>query len=65
MTLEQIAADFDCSIHHDSAGDVAMLRRLYNNLGEKQVRYSPDPCDFHPVERWETSPLGTIEDMLC
>jgi hypothetical protein len=36
----------------DRAGDVALLRRHYDDDGAETVRQWPDPCDFHAPATW-------------
>lgn len=33
-------------------GYFAVCRRHYNDDGIEEVRHTPDPCDFHPLDEW-------------
>lgn len=65
MTIEEIASANDASIHTDRDGDVAILRRLYDDDGIQQVRYAPSPCDHLPLCEWEAMTADEAAARVC
>ncbi len=62
--IKKIANDNDCSIHTDKHGDIALLKRLYDDDGIKVVRFAPDPCDYFPLDAWLKADAAAIQRMI-
>ena len=65
MNIQEIANALNASIIEDRDGDVALLGRIYNEEGVPVVRHRPDPCDFHPVEKWEAMTAEQAAAAVC
>jgi hypothetical protein len=68
MKLHEIAEKFDAVAVYERPifGDgIAMLARHYDENGLKVVRFAPDPCDFYPLETWESADEGSLPGMLA
>lgn len=65
MTIEEIAEANDASIITDKDGDIAILRRHYDQDGKQEVRYAPDPCDHLPANRWEAMTPEQAAARVC
>ncbi len=66
MQIEEIAKEFNAAVIHDRNGEdlVAIQRRIYDADGLQEVRYYPDPCDFHPHESWESAAADQLAKMV-
>jgi len=53
MTIQELATIHDATIITDRVGDIALLRRHYDDDGVRQLRHVPDPCDHLPESEWE------------
>jgi len=65
MTIHEIAAANNASIITDKDGDIAILRRHFDDEGVQQVRYSPDPCDHLPESEWEAMTQDQASARVC
>jgi len=48
----------------DRDGDVCIRPRHYNDVGNRVVRYWPDPCEFKPLDV-AVAELEAIEKKIC
>ena len=64
MTIQEIANANNASIITDN-GDIAILRRHYDEDGKQEVRYAPDPCDYLPESRWEAMTPKQAAARVC
>lgn len=63
--LRNFALDLDCFVKTDADGDKAVMRHHYRD-GNREVRYAPDPCDFHSLAFWETAVAnGSATEFIC
>ena len=65
MTIQEIADANDASIITDKDGDIAILRRHYDEDGKQEVRYAPDPCDHLPQAEWEAMTAEEAARRVC
>lgn len=64
MNTDQIAKAHDAVVLVDKDGDVAIQQRRYDE-GVIQIRFRPDPCDYLPVERWNSMTEAEIAAAIC
>lgn len=63
--IETLATALDASVIYDSAGDIALQARVYDDDGVQQVRYRPDPCDFLPLSEWQSMAAEEAARQVC
>jgi hypothetical protein len=64
MTIQEIANANNASII-DKDGDIAILRRHYDEDGKQEVRHAPDPCDHLPQAKWEAMTAEEAARFVC
>jgi len=65
MNINEIADANDAYIRLDGDGDIALLRRLYDADGVREVRYAPAPCDHLPIAKWLSMTAAEVAQKVC
>ena len=66
IRIANLAVNLGCNIFVDEEGDICLLRKFYNDEGEKVVRFDPDLSNYYSQEDWlKAMKQGDAYRLMC